>query len=141
MVLKLPRQFSLYKPHLKALSRNLRKNSTLGEIFLWQKLKGKQLLGYKFIRQIPIINYIVDFFCAELQLIIEIDGFSHDVQLDYDERRQQQLEQAGFTVLRFQEREVRQDIDNVIQRIVDWIEPRKGLTPPLPPSRGERERL
>ncbi len=137
MVIKTNRTFSLYKTNLKNRARDLRKNSTLGEVLLWKKLKGRQLLGYKFIRQTTILNYIVDLYCRELKLIIELDGFGHDAQMEYDKKRQQQLEQQGFIVLRFQEHEVRRDIDNVTQRIVDWIEPRKGLTPPLPPSRGD----
>ncbi len=102
---------------------------------LWKKLRGRQLLGYKFVRQIPIINYIVDFYSHELKLIIEIDGLSHDSQLDYDEKRQQHLEQAGFIVIRFQEHEVRKDTDNVLQRIVDVIETERPHTP-LPPLNG-----
>lgn len=68
-----------YNPALKEKARELRNNSTISEIFLWQFLKGKQMLGYDFHRQKPLDEYIVDFFCNELMLAIEIDGESHSV--------------------------------------------------------------
>ena len=136
MVLQSERKFSLYQPCLNNLARKLRKNSTLGEALLWNKLKGKQLFGYKFIRQIPINKYIVDFYCRELKLIIEIDGFTHNYKIDADIERQKVLEKEGYAVIRFQEREVREDLHNVIQRIVDWTEMHKNLTPPNPPQGG-----
>ena len=136
MVLRNKRRFSLYQSKLTERARELRKNATFGEVLLWGKLKGRQLLGYKFIKQIPILKFIVDFYCRELTLIIEIDGFGHDGQLEYDDYRQKDLEKEGHVVLRFQEWEVRRDIDNVIQRIVDCIETRKGLTPPVSPPQG-----
>jgi len=66
-----------YNPKLKEFARRLRNNSTYAEIRLWQKLNKKQLKGYDFHRQKPIDNFIVDFFCHELMLAIEIDGVSH----------------------------------------------------------------
>ena len=63
-----------YNPKLKTIARNLRNNSTLSEVLLWRRLKNKQIKGYKFERQRPIDNYIVDFFCKELMFAIEIDG-------------------------------------------------------------------
>lgn len=62
---------------LKQLARELRKNSTLSEVLLWDELNKKKL-GFEFHRQVPIKNYIVDFFCHELMLAIEVDGSSHD---------------------------------------------------------------
>jgi very-short-patch-repair endonuclease len=67
-----------YNPALKERARQLRKNMTPGEVKLWQRLKGKQLLGYDFDRQRPIDQFIVDFYCKQLMLAIEIDGSSHD---------------------------------------------------------------
>jgi very-short-patch-repair endonuclease len=61
-----------YNPKLKEYARQLRNNSTRSEIILWKYLKGKQMLGYDFHRQKPIDNYIVDFFCSELMLAIEL---------------------------------------------------------------------
>jgi len=66
-----------YNPKLKALARQLRKNSTLSEVLLWQKIKQKGY-GVQFHRQVPLLEYIVDFYCHELKLAIEIDGDSHN---------------------------------------------------------------
>jgi very-short-patch-repair endonuclease len=69
-----------YNPKLKQLARNLRNNSTFSEVLLWNELKGRKMKGYQFLRQKPIGNFIVDFFCSKLNLIIEIDGDSHDTE-------------------------------------------------------------
>ena len=69
--------FYPYNPRLKNLARELRQNMTLGEVLLWQKIRGRQL-DYQFHRQIPIGEYIVDFYCHELFLAIEVDGSTHD---------------------------------------------------------------
>ncbi|MFM8833835.1 MAG: endonuclease domain-containing protein [Cytophagales bacterium] len=81
-----------YDPKLTARARELRNNSTLSEVLLWQELKGAKILGYDFHRQKPIDNFIVDFFCYDLMLAIEIDGSSHDGKEKYDSFRQQKLE-------------------------------------------------
>jgi very-short-patch-repair endonuclease len=73
-----------YNPRLKQVARILRKNMTLGEILLWKELKGKKLLGYDFHRQKPIGEYVVDFYCPALKLVIEIDGDSHDGKEEAD---------------------------------------------------------
>jgi very-short-patch-repair endonuclease len=67
-----------YKPLLKEIARALRNNSTLGEVLLWKQLRNKQMLGYGFHRQKPLDQFIVDFFCHELNLAIEVDGVSHE---------------------------------------------------------------
>ena len=108
---------------------------------MWNKLKGKQLLGYKFIRQTPISEYIVDFYCRELKLIIEMDGFIHNYKIESDIERQKVLEKEGCAIIRFQEQEVRDDINNIIQRRVDWIETRKGLTLPNPSQEGNTKTI
>jgi very-short-patch-repair endonuclease len=79
--------FIPYNPKLKILARQLRNNSTLSKVLLWNKIRGKAL-GYEFHRQVPIDEFIVDFFCHELLLAIEIDGSSHDYNFDYDDLRQ-----------------------------------------------------
>ena len=111
-----------YNPLLTGRAQFLRKNSTKTEIFLWQKLKARQLLGYKFIRQKPIGRYIVDFYCHELKLVIEIDGFTHDEKLAYDAERNRYLKKQGLTIIHFLDKEVKENIDTIIQRIVDVIE-------------------
>ena len=112
-----------YNPKLKELARKLRKSGTLSEVLLWQHLKRKQMLGYDFHRQKPIDNYIVDFFCNELMLAIEIDGVSHDFEEVYmkDMAREQRLESLGVHFLRFDDKEVKKDVNNVLQSIENWI--------------------
>ncbi|MCD4683817.1 MAG: DUF559 domain-containing protein, partial [Bacteroidales bacterium] len=107
-----------YNKNLKKFSRNLRNDSTLGEVLLWKELRSKKL-GYTFNRQKPILNYIVDFYCKPLNLVIEVDGSSHDNDdaIERDTKRQHDLEAIGLNFLRFDDREVKKDIDNVIREI------------------------
>lgn len=118
----MPNNIPSYNPKLKELARELRKNMTLGEVLLWQEIRGRKL-GFQFHRQIPIQNYIVDFYFHELHLAIEIDGSSHnhpEVAVN-DLERQSELEDAGVQFLRFEETEVRKDLDGVIEVIENWI--------------------
>jgi len=110
-----------YNPRLKQLARELRRNSTLSEVLLWQRLRGGQMLGYDFHRQKPIGEYIVDFFCPKLGLIIEIDGESHAEKTKLDRRRQEELESLGFHVLRFWDFDVKRNMEAVLAAIQDWI--------------------
>jgi very-short-patch-repair endonuclease len=112
-----------YNPILKHRSQNLRNNSTLGEILLWQHLKSRKMKGYQFMRQKPINNYIVDFYCSKLHLIIEVDGETHLLEgaKEKDEQRQNKLESLGLQFLRFDDLEVKQNIENVLIRIEEWI--------------------
>lgn len=80
-----------YNKNLKGFSRDLRIESTVGEVMLWQGLKKKQMLGYTFNRQKPLLNYIADFYCKPLKLIIEVDGDSHIGKEDYDSKRTKDL--------------------------------------------------
>jgi len=111
-----------YDPKLKELSRKLRKNGNLSEVLLWEQLKAKKMKGYQFMRQKPIGNYIVDFFCSKLKLVIEIDGESHDQKLEKDRLRQQKLESLGLSFLRFYDLDVKNDLDGVIRVIELWID-------------------
>jgi very-short-patch-repair endonuclease len=88
-----------YNPELKEKARHLRNESTFSEILLWLKIKGKTF-GYEFHRQVPLDEYIVDFYCHELSLAIEIDGSSHDNKYDYDLKRQRRLESLGVRFIR-----------------------------------------
>ena len=110
-----------YNPKLKALSRELRKRNTLSEVLLWNVLKGRKIKGYQFMRQKPIDDYIVDFFCSELKLVVEIDGISHNDKGESDKIRQQKLESLGLSVLRFYEWDVKKDIRAVAQSIENWV--------------------
>ncbi len=89
---------------------------------LWTFLKGRQLRGYDFHRQKPIDEYIVDFFCSELSLAIEIDGLSHIGKELYDSKRQDRLEQLGVKFLRFKDEDVFYNCDYVIKEIEKWID-------------------
>jgi len=113
-------KFIAYNPRLVPLARKLRNNSTLAEVLLWKQIKGEKL-GYDFDRQKPIGNYIVDFFCRELMLAIEIDGCSHDYKSQYDLNRQRNLETKGVTVIRFNDLEVKRKMDTVLSSLKWYI--------------------
>lgn len=119
-----------YDPKLKSLSRELRNKSTLAEVLLWNQLKSRKMLGYSFQRQKPIYKYIVDFYCPRLHLVIEIDGESHREQFQKDQAREEDLVQLGLNVLRFQDRDVKKDMRNVLNCIQNWIEQRDKTTLP-----------
>jgi very-short-patch-repair endonuclease len=112
-----------YAPHLKEVARQLRNNSTLSEVLLWLELKGGQMKGYDFHRQKPIDNYVVDFFCHELMLAIEIDGISHSWENAgaNEDIRQTTIEQFGIQFLRFEDKDVKQNMGFVLNTIYDWI--------------------
>ena len=111
----------LYDPKLKDLARELRNNSTLGEVLLWQLLKRRQRLGYDFHRQVPIAHWIVDFYCPELKLAVEIDGGSHDLKAAPDQDRQRSLERLGVRFIRFEERYVRENAEGAAEFIDERI--------------------
>jgi very-short-patch-repair endonuclease len=73
----MPRKIIPCNPNLKELARKLRNDSTLGEVVLWNEIKGKKLYDYDFQRQKPLLNYIADFYCYELGLMIEVNGMYH----------------------------------------------------------------
>ena len=113
----------LYNPKLKEFARELRNNSTETEIYLWLKLKGKQMYGYDFHRQKPIDNFIVDFFCIRLMLAIEVDGYSHEFLEVYnkDVIKEKRLNELGIHVLRFSDNQVLKDMENVLLAIEYFI--------------------
>jgi very-short-patch-repair endonuclease len=112
-----------YNPKLTQLARKLRNESTETEIYLWLKLKGKQMYGYDFHRQKPIDNYILDFFCHELLLGIEVDGYSHEILEVYNKDivKEKRMNELGITILRFSDFEVLRDMENVIRAIEFYI--------------------
>jgi very-short-patch-repair endonuclease len=118
-----------YAGYLKELARKLRNNMTLGEVLLWQRLKRKQMRGYDFDRQKPIDRYIVDFYCKDLKLAIEIDGSSHDGEAAEvnDRIRQERLESLGVRFLRFTDADVKQRMEMVVDRIDRWITDRTRM--------------
>lgn len=113
-----------YNPKLKMLARQLRNNSTKSEIKLWEHLRNKGMLGYDFDRQKPIDNYILDFFCYDLMLGIELDGNTHNEEYIYqkDLRKEARLKELGITVLRFDDKDVMQHINNVLRVIENTID-------------------
>jgi very-short-patch-repair endonuclease len=131
----MPRKIIPYNPNLKDLARKLRNDSTLGEVLLWNEIKGKSI-GFDFHRQKPLLNYIVDFYCNELNLVIEVDGHyhNHEEKAETDNYRDQELAKYDLTVIRFTEQEVRKDIANVLRTIESYI---AEHTPP-PSQEGNR---
>ena len=119
-----------YNPGLKKLARQLRNSSTRSEIILWQFLKQRQRHGFDFHRQKPIDKYIVDFFCHELMLAIELDGSSHweGSVIEKDMLKTSRLNNMGITVLRFEDVMVFDDVDYVLKKIDEFILS-KGHTP------------
>lgn len=102
-------------------ARVLRKEMTNSEQLLWEKLRKKQFEGHHFRRQHAIDCYIVDFYCHDLKLIIEIDGAIHQYQKEYDTNRQKFLEELGLKVIRFSNDEVEDNIEHVLQTIKQFI--------------------
>ena len=125
-----------YDPRLKERARKLRNNATFSEALLWRHLKGKQILGFDFHRQKPVDEFIVDFFCSELCLAIEIDGNSHNEKFDADIARQCRLESLGVRILRFLDDDVKNNVQGVMMKIENWI---KKHTPPRKAGHPSRE--
>lgn len=107
-----------YNPRLKILARELRKQRILSEVILWKAIKGKSL-KVEFHRQVPMLEFIVDFYCHELKLVIEIDGSSHQYEDSFndDVLRQQLIEIYGITFIRFLDIDVKNNLENVLREI------------------------
>ena len=112
-----------YNPALKERARELRNNSTLSEVLLWNELKNGKMKGKDFHRQKPIMDYIVDFFCPELGMAIEIDGGSHDNEnaCRNDRERQKKIEELEMQFLRFNDVDVKRNMTGVLKVIEQWI--------------------
>ena len=102
----------------KILRKELRSHATPAEAVLWKMLKGRNADGMKFRRQQGIGPYVLDFYCPELRLCVELDGSSHDYKYEYDEQRTEFLQKQGIRVLRFRNEQVWQGIDSVVNEIV-----------------------
>ncbi len=104
---------------------------TYGEIALWRELKGKKL-GVQFSRQIPIDTYIVDFYCKDLKLVIEVDGSIHFVedQEEKDKQRQARLESLGITLIRFSDSDVKNNLGQVLDKLREYINDNKPTPSP-----------
>lgn len=102
----------------KELRKALRRKMTTAEAALWNMMRGKKLGGYKFRRQQGIGPYILDFYCPEVKLCIELDGSSHDYKFEYDEQRDLYLLEQGIVVLRFTNEHIWNNIDWVVAEIL-----------------------
>ena len=105
-------------PLTRIHARELRHGQTPIEERLWRELRSRQLVGMKFRRQHPIGSFIVDFYCADKRLVVEIDGDSHADQIAYDKRRTKWLEDQGYRVIRFTNREVLNQLSAVLEKIM-----------------------
>ncbi len=114
---------------LKPLARQMRHEPTPAENVLWALIRNRNLLGFKFRRQHPIDRFIVDFFCAEAHLIIEVDGAIHDYTQDEDVLRQTFLESRGLRVIRFRNEEVIEHLADVREKIERVLNSPSILTP------------
>ena len=104
----------------KEKRRYLRNNSTFTEKLIWQYLRRKQVLGVRFLRQYSVDYFVLDFYAPKIKLAIEIDGFSHfesKEAVEYDKRRQEQIENYGISFIRFTNKEVRSNLDKVMEAI------------------------
>jgi very-short-patch-repair endonuclease len=110
-----------YQKKLKRFSRELRKNMTDAEILLWSKLRMKQVNDFQFYRQKPIGKYIVDFYCPQAKMVIEVDGGQHysEKMLSADKVRDQFLKQQGLQVLRYSDTEILTNIEGVLYNILE----------------------
>ena len=102
-----------YNPKLREYAKKLRNHSTKAEILLWNQIKRKAL-GYEFHRQVPLDEFIVDFFCHELMLAIEVDGFSHEFKYTADAMRQSILESRGVHFIHFADEDVKKNMRGVL---------------------------
>ncbi|HWY09808.1 MAG TPA: endonuclease domain-containing protein [Bacteroidia bacterium] len=117
-----------YNPRLKEYARKLRKAGNLSEVILWKEIKRKAL-GVEFHRQVPIDDYIVDFYCHELMLAIEVDGSIHelkDIKLN-DIKRQNELEKLGVKFIRFKDFDVKNNLEFVLRALKKKVEDLKSI--------------
>lgn len=123
-----------YNKKLQPLAHNLRNNMTKAEACLWKYvLKAGLMKGYTFRRQRPVLNYIADFMCKELMLVIEVDGITHLYEeiIKKDTIRQKSIENAGFTLIRYTDNDVLNRIENVrkmIEQTIENIENRQNIS-------------
>ena len=111
-------------PHIFKKARELRKNMTEAEKQLWERLKKRQLRGFKFRRQHPLAVFIVDFYCHSAHLVVEVDGGFHEKKeyKEYDAMRTEELDTFGLTTIRFTNEEVEHHINEVLKQIAIALE-------------------
>jgi very-short-patch-repair endonuclease len=110
-----------YNPKLLEVARENRRNQTMAEKKMWSILENRQIKNYKFLRQKPLNNFIVDFYCAELMLVIEIDGDPHLKQREYDMLRSRELKKHGIKVIRYRNKEIMLNIEKVQNDLIKLL--------------------
>jgi very-short-patch-repair endonuclease len=116
----------------KEKRRKLRSNMTNAEKLLWERIRNRQIRNKRFLRQYGVVKYIIDFYCPEIKLAIEVDGETHcsDEEIEYDKNRQTEIENFGIRFLRIKNEEVFGKIDKVILKIETFIDG-TPLNPPF----------
>jgi very-short-patch-repair endonuclease len=110
-----------YNPKLKKRAQELRRAGNLSEVLLWLQLKQGKLLGLDFDRQKIIGNYIVDFFCAQKSLVIEVDGSSHNEKIEYDTQRELFLTNLGLSVIHINDADIKTNLDGVMKFLKEFL--------------------
>jgi very-short-patch-repair endonuclease len=106
-----------YDPDLTDLAKELRKRQTYSEDIFWQKIRNRKFLGYKFLRQKPILTYIADFYCYQLSLIIELDGGIHQEKTEYDNDRTNTLKTLNVHVARYTNDQILNNLPRVLNHL------------------------
>ena len=111
------------KKELRNKARILRNKMTKAEIILWSRIRSRQLYGYKFRRQQAILDYIVDFYCHDLKLIIEVDGDIHSLPeiVESDKHREKILKNNGFHIIHFSNHEIETNLNHSLSKIKSFI--------------------
>ena len=110
-----------FNPKLKIYAKKLRRAGNLAEVLFWNQVKRKQFLGLDFDRQKIIGNYIVDFYCKQRGVVIEIDGSSHDNKAEYDRKRDDFFLGLGLAVIHFTDRQIKQELEGVMKRLEEFL--------------------
>ena len=118
-----------YNPKLKERAKQLRKAGNLSEVLFWNQVKRKKFLALDFHRQKIIGNYIVDFYCPKLNLVIEIDGSSHNDKIEYDEERERYLKSLNLEMLHFTDKDIKHNLNGVLEYLAKYC--KEANTPSL----------
>jgi very-short-patch-repair endonuclease len=127
-------------PLIVERARKLRREATVPERLLWSVLRARRLAGLKFRRQYPIGPYIVDFYCQDARLVVEVDGMSHEDKQEQDAQREMYLREQGLRVFRVTNSDVNEDLEAVARAIVREAGIDSASSPALTPTLSQRER-
>jgi very-short-patch-repair endonuclease len=123
-----------FKPRNTLRAKALRSQATPAERLLWTALSNRKVDGYKFSRQMPVGPYFADFLCRDAKLAVELDGFSHDMNQEYDGRRDAFMVKQGCRLLRFNNADVMNDLEGVVRTVALALA--EIVPPPTPPASG-----